>query len=85
MPERFIVFWNNFELIIMTMISMLLGVLAFLVTYAVAIIAIVPSIVSTIYWLNRIRNEQVRKYYNGSWLKWARASFRFKQNRKKIK
>lgn len=67
MPERILIFWNNIEAIVMTLFSFIL-----LISFT-TIITVIPSMLAIVYWIPKIKKEQVNVDHNGSWWKWLKS------------
>ncbi len=64
MPERFLAVWNNMEYIIMTAVSFF-GLFIFS-----NILSVIAPLLAIIWWLPKIKKDQVDKDHGGSWIKW---------------
>lgn len=67
MPERIMLIWHGIELKVMSLLSF-----ALMFSFS-NVFAVFGGICSTIYWVRRIKREEVNKYYSGSWWKWIKS------------
>lgn len=44
-------------------------------------ITVIPVILSTLFWVKKIKHTQIIPHYNGSWIAWFKSFFNSKKNK----
>lgn len=78
MPDRIFAIWSNIEAISMTIFSF-----ALVLFELSSITAIAQLLIIVVYWIPKIRKEQVVADYRGSWILWFKSFFRFLKKNKR--
>ena len=60
------------EAVLMTILSYLM-----MITW-LNVITVIPVVLSTLFWVKKIKHTQIIPHYNGSWIAWVKSFFNYK-------